>query len=151
MSETCLVTSSPASTMLRETPALSAAAFAPSARVTKNGLFWVETERPMEPLPTISTGSAAPKESTLSLVTRVTSTGMDFGMDSPAISFRAFSTAVEPISAGCCAMVPAMRPSLMDAMASSVASKPTTTIFLPAPEIASIAPRAISSFAANTA
>ena len=50
MSEVCLVTSSPASTTLRLTPAASAAFFAPSTRVTKKGLFWVETDRPMVPL-----------------------------------------------------------------------------------------------------
>ena len=149
---TCFVTSSLASTTEISTPRSAAAFSAPSASVTKNGLFSVDTERPMEPLPTTSAGSlAAAKLSAFSAVTRVTSTGMEVGIVSPAISFIALSTAVLPISAGCWAIVPSMRPSLIAAIASSVASKPITMMSLPAPEIASTAPRAISSFAANTA
>ena len=76
---------------------------------------------------------------------------MEVGIASPLIMFTAFSTAVLPISAGCWAIVPSIRPSRIAARASSVASKPITMMSLPAPEIASTAPRAISSFAANTA
>ena len=151
MSETCLVTSSPASVTVIFTPRSLAAFSAPSTRVTKKGLFWVETDRPIVPLPTISTVPAAAKESTFSAVTRVTSTGIDLAMVSPLMSFTALSTAVEPIRAGCWAMVPAILPALMDSMASSVASKPITRMSLPAPAMASMAPRAISSLAAKTA
>ena len=109
MSEVCFAASSPASATVSFTPAASAAFCAPSTRVTKKGLFWVETARPMEPSPTTAVASSSSaKVSTLSMVTRVTSTGMDFSISSPLISFSALETAVEPIRAGCCAMVPAI-------------------------------------------
>ena len=47
MSLVCFAASSPASTTIRFPPSSSALALAPSARDTKNGLFRVETEKPM--------------------------------------------------------------------------------------------------------
>ena len=47
----CFAASSPASTTIRSAPSSSAFASAPSLRVTKNGLFSVDTEKPMLPFP----------------------------------------------------------------------------------------------------
>src|SRR6056297_197561 len=49
MSETCVLTLSCASVTSRSTPASSAAACAPSRRVTKNGLLRVDNDKPTVP------------------------------------------------------------------------------------------------------
>ena len=61
----CLAASSPASTVISFAPFSSASACAPSARLTKNGLFNVDTDNPIAPFPTtpFSPTSAVPSPS----------------------------------------------------------------------------------------